>query len=51
VAEGVETPEQAERLRAAGYTLAQGYLFGRPMPASDIERRLDEAVALPAGSR
>ena len=44
VAEGVETPEQAQRLRLAGYTLAQGYLFGRPMSASDIERRLDPAA-------
>lgn len=29
-AEGVETPEQLEPLRAAGVTLVQGYLFGRP---------------------
>jgi diguanylate cyclase (GGDEF)-like protein len=37
VAEGVETTAQADRLRAAGYRLAQGYLFGRPMPAADFE--------------
>jgi EAL domain-containing protein (putative c-di-GMP-specific phosphodiesterase class I) len=30
VAEGVETPAQAEQLLALGYTAAQGYHFGRP---------------------
>jgi diguanylate cyclase (GGDEF)-like protein len=33
VAEGIETPAQAELLRAAGCTFAQGYHFGRPMSA------------------
>ena len=32
VAEGVETPEQMTMLKAMGATLAQGFLFGRPMP-------------------
>jgi len=36
VAEGIETQEQFEMLRAEGATLAQGYLFARPMPASDF---------------
>lgn len=36
VAEGVETREQFEMLRAEGATLAQGFLFARPMPASDF---------------
>jgi EAL domain-containing protein (putative c-di-GMP-specific phosphodiesterase class I) len=31
VAEGVETEEQAARLRSLGCTLAQGYLFSRPI--------------------
>ncbi|MBX0301454.1 EAL domain-containing protein [Cryobacterium sp. 1639] len=32
VAEGVETREQAEALRAQGWLHGQGYLFGRPAP-------------------
>ncbi|MEV4344258.1 EAL domain-containing protein [Actinoplanes sp. NPDC049596] len=42
VAEGVETTEQAERLRDLGYQAAQGFLFARPMPAEDFGRRLGE---------
>ncbi|MCO8273465.1 EAL domain-containing protein [Actinoplanes sp. TRM 88003] len=44
VAEGVETPEQAERLRELGYRAAQGYLFARPMPAADFEALLPAAA-------
>jgi EAL domain-containing protein (putative c-di-GMP-specific phosphodiesterase class I) len=35
VAEGVETIQQAEFLRAAGCDCLQGYLLGKPMPAAN----------------
>jgi len=36
-AEGVESENQFELLRAAGCTQVQGYLFGRPCPASELQ--------------
>ena len=33
LAEGVETPEQLERVKALGCDLAQGYYFSKPLPA------------------
>ena len=38
VAEGVETPAQAERLRQLGVDLAQGWHFSRPLSAPDFGR-------------
>jgi diguanylate cyclase (GGDEF)-like protein len=37
IAEGLETPLQLARLRDIGCDRGQGYLFGRPRPASIIE--------------
>jgi diguanylate cyclase (GGDEF)-like protein/PAS domain S-box-containing protein len=36
VAEGIETAEQVEYLRALGCEYAQGYYFSRPLPASGV---------------
>ena len=36
-AEGVETEQQFELLRTASVNLVQGYLFGRPCPASELD--------------
>ena len=48
VAEGIEHPAQAERLRQMGCRFGQGYLFGRPAPADEIERLLyQESLAKP----
>lgn len=35
-AEGVEDEATRDRLRAMGCPMAQGYLFGRPMPEADL---------------
>lgn len=40
IAEGVETDAQWHFLRDCGTQYAQGYYFGRPLPASDLEERL-----------
>jgi predicted signal transduction protein with EAL and GGDEF domain len=40
IAEGVESPSQADELAELGCRQAQGYLFARPMPAGDIDKLL-----------
>jgi EAL domain-containing protein (putative c-di-GMP-specific phosphodiesterase class I) len=40
VAEGVETDEQRELLRALGCRRAQGFFFAHPMPADELLERL-----------
>ena len=50
IAEGVETPDQLRRLDALGCEMAQGYLFGKPMPPEDVVEHLAEHVpARPVG--
>jgi len=39
VAEGIERPEQRDRLRSMGCSLGQGYLFSRPVFADELESR------------
>jgi diguanylate cyclase (GGDEF)-like protein len=38
IAEGIETPQQLDRLRELGCDHAQGYLFARPAPTADRTR-------------
>ncbi len=40
VAEGIETTHESHKLQAIGCQVGQGYLFAKPMPKSDLVRRL-----------
>ncbi len=46
LAEGVETPEQLERMRLQGCSLIQGYLISKPMPAHQVENYLQQHVVV-----
>ena len=56
VAEGVERADQLEFLRGLGNDEYQGFLFSRPLPAAEVERRLlalaggREPELVPAGA-
>ncbi|MCZ8253159.1 MAG: EAL domain-containing protein [Hylemonella sp.] len=43
LAEGVETEQIRDQLRAFGCDAAQGYFYSRPVPAPEIERLLTQA--------
>lgn len=47
VAEGVERPEQLQRLRALGCDHYQGFLYARPMPAHALREHLDQRADAP----
>ncbi len=52
VAEGIEDTDDARAVRAVGVRYAQGWLYGRPMPAAALEdwwreRSGDDGAALP----
>jgi len=50
IAEGVETEEQATLLHLLRCEQAQGYLFGRPMPAHELVRLYDAVRGIPVFS-
>lgn len=49
VAEGVETPEQADALREFGCDHCQGWAFGRPQPEAQFVQRLAAAAVATDG--
>ena len=48
VAEGVETPEQAQLVGELGCTEVQGFLFARPLPPDELDAKLVELGLAPA---
>ncbi len=48
VAEGIESTAQVAELQMLGCSVAQGYLFARPMPAADFTAAMTEGAEVPA---
>jgi len=46
IAEGIESDAQAEKVFVAGCRLAQGHLFGRPVPIADVGWSMSYEVPL-----
>lgn len=51
IAEGVETAEQVEFLKAAGCDIVQGYVYFKPMPLADFDQVLQTELDQPQGCR
>lgn len=49
VAEGVETAEQLDELRALGFDMTQGYYFARPQPPEQLQDLIPGRVFEPQG--
>ncbi|MGY8665961.1 PAS-domain containing protein [Bradyrhizobium sp. UFLA05-109] len=45
-AEGVETEEQLDFVRACGCTAVQGFYFGKPCPAAEVGRTIERLSAI-----
>ena len=50
IAEGIETAEQAQRLRDLECDLGQGYLFAKPLTPEEVAGRLTLSASRPSGS-
>ena len=48
IAEGIETRQQMDHLRAAGCQAGQGFYFGAPLSAEEIRRFIDDKSKAPA---
>ncbi|WP_072013821.1 GGDEF domain-containing response regulator [Myxosarcina sp. GI1] len=44
IAEGIETAEQAEKLKTLGCEMAQGYFFAKPLSTQEIELKLNDFI-------
>jgi diguanylate cyclase (GGDEF)-like protein len=51
IAEGIEEPEQLDRLQQLGPLTGQGYLFSRPVPCAEATLLLSSGLVLPAQRR
>ncbi|MCK5354400.1 MAG: EAL domain-containing protein, partial [Methyloprofundus sp.] len=47
IAEGIETEEQLQLLKAAGCDYGQGYLFSRPVPADEFIKLINQPQQQP----
>jgi c-di-GMP-specific phosphodiesterase len=50
IAEGVETERQAQLLASFGCDAAQGYLYGKPMRARELENRIARGFSRPSAT-